>query len=329
VPGQVATTLSPRLGLPILAAPAVRGFASREPIDLVHAWGIDAVVCAASAFAGDKPIVVTVSDPGISDRDCRALQTVGADRRLVIACAAERVRRRLVERGVPYEACAVVRPGVDFAAIRTVDRHAVRTQLGLSDDANVFVIPPPLDDRDGHYAALWSVLMRWYLDGNARILVPGAGREIATMRRLAEASEDRSVAIFTGRRYPVEQLIVVADWLVIGDRADIPMTAAAWAMAANTITVAPATYATSEILSNDLNARLFKAPNGWRRRAARLCALLDDAPGLAKIREVARGQAYEVFSIRRYCQQTATVYSNVLEQKPAGEGIADPAVVGA
>ncbi len=327
--GERVTVLSRRLGLPVFAAPGIRSFGGAQGVDLVHAWGVDAAVAARSAFTGDKPIVVSVFDPGIGDRAVRILRTLDDGTKLAIACATERVRRRLVERGVRLEQCVVLRPGVDFAALRTVDRGEWRRRLGLAEDAIVFCTPPPLPGRDGHLAVLWAVFMRRYLDERVRLVIPGAGHEIARMRRLAEASECPEIAVFTGRRHPVEQLIAASDWLVMGDVDDRPMTAAAWALAASRPIVAPATYATSEILSHELNALLFKAPSEWRRRAARMCPLFADAPLLSKIREVGRGQAYQVFSVRRCVQQHARLYENLLAGHEAGAGITDPAVVSA
>ena len=50
-------------------------------------------------------------------------------------------------------------------------------------------------------------------------------------------------------------------------------------------------------------------------------------PEGARRTETARGQAYEVFSVRAAIDHTERVYANVLAGKPAAEGVADTAVV--
>jgi len=297
-------------------------------IDVVCTWGPVALLTAAT-LRSRRPLLTVVFDPGIADAHVRKIRTVGDDPGVVVICAAQRVRRRLVERGVPLDACVVVRPAVDFALIRDTDRAGIRAELGVPDGARLLVLPPLIAGSDGHGAALWGVLMRAYLEESIRLVVPGSGGEITHLRRLAAVSEHAGCVIYPQDRIPFERLCIAADDLVIGDVGEIPMTAAAWAMAAGTLITAPATYATTEILANDLNARLFKAPENWRNRAARLAARLDPASQAAKIREVARGQAYEVFSRRRFVRQFEQVVENLLGRQPPAAGITDPALIGA
>jgi hypothetical protein len=55
---------------------------------------------------------------------------------------------------------------------------------------------------------------------------------------------------------------------------------------------------------------------------------LQDRASLDKAREVARGQAYEVFGLRRCIEQHMQVYENVMSERAPGEGIAESARVG-
>lgn len=297
-------------------------------IDVVCTWGPVALLTAAT-LRSRKPLLTVVFDPGIADAHVRKIRTVGDDPGVAVICAAQRVRRRLVERGVPLETCVVVRPAVDFALIRDTDRAGIRAELGVPAGARLLVMPPPIAGSDGHCAALWGALMRAYLEESIRLVVPGDGGEITRLRRLAEVSEHAGCVIYPPDRILFERLCIAADDLVIGDVGEIPMTAAAWAMAAGTLITAPATYATTEMLANDLNARLFKAPENWRRRAAQLAARLDPVSQAAKIREVARGQAYEVFSRHRYIRQFEQVIENLLGRQSPAAGITDPALIGA
>lgn len=319
----------------VFAAPALRRRIAEGRAEVVHAWGPEALTSAASAVSAAGSafarLAISVFDPGLSDEQVKRLSTVSAQLSsdIAVICAAERVRRRLVERGVPFERCVVVRPGVDFAVIKAVDAPALRAALGIRKEMRWFVIPPPLSRRDGHQAALWAVLMRRYLDEPVHLTIPGTGPRVEELKALAAASRQADTVSFSGETQRFEELCVAADDLVLGDVDEIPMTAAAWAMAGSTLISAPATYATTEMLANDLNGKLFKAPDGWRRRAARLAARLDPAPDAAKVREVARGQAYEVFSRRRFVRQVDTVYTNLVENRAPADGIGDPAMVGA
>ncbi|HRX86134.1 MAG TPA: glycosyltransferase [Phycisphaerae bacterium] len=327
-------TRSPRS--PLLTTPALRRHMTDHNVAIVHAWGSDALAPAAAAVASGGAggahtprLVTTVFDPAVTDDHVRLIRTICTATPTAVICAAERVRRRLVERGVPYEHCVVVRPAVDFSAIKAVDAHALRAALTIRPEMRWFVIPPPLPGRDGDCAALWAVLMRRYLDEPVHLTIPGTGPRIERLKALTAVSGHHGSVTFCGDAHRFEELCVAADDLILGDISEIPMTAAAWAMAGNTLISAPATYAISEILANDLNAKLFKAPENWRRRAARLAARLDHPPDAAKIRDVARGQAYEVFSRRRFARQVEQVYTNLAENKPPAEGIGDPALVGA
>lgn len=327
-PGESIRTLASSGTPAMLRAPKLQRLAESIDARIVLTWGMGGLA-AAGALPRDRCVIHSVFDPGISDQHVKLLRTVAERVTLAVACSAERVRRRLVERGVPFERCVVVRPAVDFAEISRVNRDEVRRSLDVPEDARLFVIPPPCAASDGHVAVLWAVTMRRYLDESVRLVVPGTRPEVQRIRHYASVSGRSDTVIYSGNRLPFEQLCVAADDLVIGDLTEIPMTAAAWAMAGNTLITAPATYATTEMLANDLNARLFKGPEGWRNRAAKLAAVLDPTDQRPRITEVARGQAYEVFSLRRFARQFEQVIDNLLAEKPPGKGISDPALVDA
>jgi hypothetical protein len=149
------------------------------------------------------------------------------------------------------------------------------------------------------------------------------------LQRLAIASGRADAVTLVDERVAFEDLCLAADDLLIGDLGEVPMGAVAWAMAGRTRIHAAATYATAEMLAHDLNAGLFKAAENWRQRAAQLAGLLDPSPADNRRTEAARGQAYEVFSLRRFAQQVVRVYDNIINQDSPAEGIADSATVGA
>ena len=314
-----------RLGFAALAAPAVRRLARQRQADVIHAWGPRAALAARAAWPDHRPLAVTIFDPDLTHRDVRMLRTVAASRRFAVACAAARVRQRLVERGLPLPACALIRPAVDFAALTAARAGNLRRDLGLPDDARL-VLTPPLSNPAGQTVAVWSVLVRSYLGEPWRIVVPGQSAALRRLRWLSKTSVYEQMVWLTGDRWPFEGLVAVADYLVLGGTTDTSMTAVAWAMAAGVPVISPATCAVSEFLADDVNAVLFQAPPIWRQTGTRICALYDRTANLPRIRETARGQAYQLFSVRRFADQHRRLYRNLLDDRPAADGILDPAV---
>ena len=86
-------------------------------------------------------------------------------------------------------------------------------------------------------------------------------------------------------------------------------------------------YATAELLAHQHNALLFK-PDTPRRMAIRAAATIGDLEGVAELKDTARGQAYEVFGVRRCIDQYARLYDNLIAGRDPGDGIADSASVG-
>ena len=324
----VSTTLARRrLWLPALAGPAIRAQCARDAVDVVHAWGVDAAAAARAALPADKPLAVTIYDPGLDQRGVRVLRAVTQNARVAVVCSAERVQRRLVEQGVPAEAGVLLRPAVEFAAIEAVDREGLRAELNLPPEAMVALTPEADHARFGQFAALWSIMMRWYLDAKVRVIVPGVSPEHERLRRLVAQSEPAEVGVFPGNRYRFEELCRVANYLVLGAAGDVSTTAIGWAMAASVPVIAPATYATTELLSADLNGILFQAPDSPARTGAAICALYDKTDNLARIKEVARGQAYEILGLSRAVRQHRQLYENLLGGVAPGTDITDPAVM--
>ena len=102
----------------------------------------------------------------------------------------------------------------------------------------------------------------------------------------------------------------------------------AWAMAADTLVIGTATYAVAELIANRVNGLLFKQTPG-RRMVPDIAPLLrGDRSSHVKLKEAARGQAYEVFGLRRCVEQTMQLYENLLAGENAEHNINDPAMTG-
>lgn len=314
-----------RAGLAVWSGPALRAICERLRIDLIHAWGVDSAA-AAKAARPDHPMALTVFDPGLSGRDIRVIRTVAASTKMGVTCAADRVRRRLVERGVPFESCALIRPAVDFAVVSAARSLPIRKSLGIAQEAMVVLTPPPDRDAYGHLPALWSVLVRSHLPGAVRLIIPETSPTQRRIERLVKTCEHPRSIVFSRERFCFEDLLSIADFFVIPATGDMAVTSLGWAMASSVPIIAAADYSVAEILSNDLNSVLFKIPNHWTRTGFHLCKLYQKQRDWRRLTEVARGQAYEVFGLRRCVRQTAQLWENLIAGKSVADGITDPAI---
>lgn len=327
LPGIDVIPAPRKLGLPALAAPTIRSLNQAKSFDLIHAWGAPSAAAARAALSATSPLIISIFDPGLSASDMRILLTVQSAGPCFFACSTERVRRRLVEQGINFESCAVVRPGVDFKIIREAKDQDMRAKLGINRDCLVAITSDPPTRRGGHRSALWAATMYAHLGEDVRLLVPGHSSDCADLEKLAANAESPETIVFTGSCHRFEELLTAADVLIFGGVDDVSTTAIAWAMASGVTVVSPAIYSVAELLSNDLNGMLFKAEDKWTRRGRQICSRLNQARQANKLREVARGQAYEVFSVRRSVDQHRQLYDNVLSGAAPSNNITDPATV--
>jgi glycosyltransferase involved in cell wall biosynthesis len=239
-----------------------------------------------------------------------------------VGCSSELVRRRLIENGVQPDHCAVIRPGVDFQRLNQLRRQPLRETLGISREHKVIIVPPLPSGEGGAFEAFWAGALLNHLDGNMRVLIPGNSRESRRIARFAAALPTKNALVRSD--LPFEELLVHAEVLVAGGHEDASTTAIAWAMAAGVPVIAAATRANAELIAHKVGGLLYK-PSREGSDAPSIVRLLKDEPGQLKAKEVASGQAYEVFGLRRYVEQHAKLYDNLLQGKPAPDGIEDPA----
>jgi hypothetical protein len=322
--GRVVYNVPRRAGLDVLAAPAVRRFLDAERIDLVHAWGRAA---AAAARAADRPLVGELFDPLRASRDVKVLRALARPKGFAVACAAEIVRRRLIEGGLAPELALLLRPAADFARINEWKRGPLRRQLGLSANDRAVVLAEAAAHADGPMDAFLAVAMLNTVSGNLRFLVQRGGPGPERLARLANNLPIPPTLICADGHVAIEKMIAISDVLIVPVRGDASTTAIAWAMAAGVPVIGSAVYAVAEMISSGVNGLLFKQTPRKSMTVA-IAKLLQDTEALAKVREVARGQAYEVFGLRRYVDQHLRLYENVLAAAPPSQGIADPARAG-
>ncbi len=305
-----------------LAAPLIARFVDRKSIDLVHAWGANAA--AAARAATPKPLVIEVFDPVLATREAKRLRTLARPKGFAIVCSCEIVRRRLIESGMMPELCVVIRPGIDFGWINHCRRGRLRDELGVAKGDKLVILPEPVSRESDSFEVFWAAALLNHLQGGIRCIVPGVSREQARIARYASTMPSRATIVSPGDRYPFEELMAISDVLIVAARGDVSTTSVAWAMAAGAAVIGSANYSVTELIAHKVNGLLYKQFPG-KRMVGTLFRLLQDSESLARVREAARGQAFEVFGVRRCVDQHVQVYENVLNGVAPGEGIVDSA----
>ncbi len=324
--GRTRVPVVPRVpGAAWLSAPCLRPFLESRAAPLVHAWGLHAAAVARAA--SDRPLLVELFDPRLSARELKLLRTLSRPRGFAVVCSSATLRRRLIEGGVAPEVCVVIRPGVDFSLVVPQRRRKLREALGILREQTALIAPPAVDRTGGTFEAFWAAELANYIRPGVRVILPGDTREVRRIRRLEATLPTTDVLLTPGNAYPFEELIAAADVLVMAAQGDCSTTAIAWAMAANVAVVGVADYSIAEIVAHNVNGLLFKPVPG-ESRAIAVVRLLQQRDRLAKVRETARGQAYEVFGLRRCIDQHAQLYENLLSGAAPTSGITDSAVAG-
>ena len=307
-----------------LAALSLGRYLQERRVELVHAWGLGAAAQARSA--GRCPLVVTCFDPGFSRLDAAAIRAVTAHPQpLAIACASQRVCRKLIEQGVPPNVCVVLRPAVDFGRIAAAQRGPLRQQMGIGRGDFLVVLPESAGRFEAHLEAAWAVLSSAGRDPTLKLCLPLGQAERDRIRSAAAASLGPDAAVCPTTCPDFEDLISVADALLFAPKGDASVTSVAWAMAASTVVIGSADYSLAELIAHKQNGLLFKG-GSEAEGIIRIAPLLADRPAQAACVQTARGQAYEVFGLKRFIDQHVRLYDNVLSGRPAAEGIDDSAV---
>ena len=309
----------------LACVPGLRQLHGRESIELVHAWDGLAGATARAAHPG-LPVALSVDDPADAARVGRWWRSSESRSPDALLCPTEIVRRRLIEYAVPPERVVVIRPGVDFGLINRVDRPGVRSRLRLDGKGPVLVTPGPAADGAGQREVVWATALLQQMWPNIRVLLPGRSREQQRMIRFVRSFRQPQILVCTGDAYAGWELLCCADFCISGAQRDVSTTLLAWAMAAGVPIVAPAVHAITELIADHHNGLLCKTGLP-RLLAARVMMMLDDAALARRLAETARGQAFDVFGMRRFVDQHLRLYDNLLSGRPAASGITDSAIL--
>lgn len=312
-------------GVNWLAAPALRHFLAHHPCDIIHAWGPDAAAVACMVIPPSTRLTYSAFDPSVAHDHRKLLTTIADERLAAVICSAQTVERRIVECGIPKEKCVIIRPGIDFARINAAKTGLLRSKAGLRAGERMIIMPPPQKHDAGEENIFWAVTMCRYLDDSIRLVVPGRSNRQQQIVARARRLQFRQYVIDPPMDIPVEELIAVADLFITAPKRDTSSTAIAWAMAASVPVVATAVYANAEMLAHKVNGRLVKPADG-RFMALALVPHIAHSDDAIRMADAARGQAFQVFSMRRCNDQHLRLYENLLADRIPADGITDAAL---
>lgn len=311
-----------------LAAQAGRLALGSRAFDVVIAWGMQAA-CMARPMFPKTPLLIGLHDPNVKDSALKWLRQFEPRPSWGIACGSDLLRRRLVEGGVPLGACSVIRPGVDFTRLNQFRRTQAQTrrQLGVEPQDRLILLPP-MDGHPAHVASFYGARIAARLYGRMRVLLCG---DTPTSRNLMDLDhhlpqDEAPSLLLPAPAFPVEAAISLADVLVVSDPRDISTTMLAWAMAARTAILSPATHAVTELIAHKVNGLLYN-PRQYGNASPAVAALLRDTGALHQAKEAAHGQAFDVFRLQRHLEQLRQAVENLLNGRAVGHAISDAALV--
>lgn len=293
------------------------------PIGLIHAWDAEAASTAAAATRHHSVPLLVHLHASPNRRQVKKLRGIAKECGASFLCSCQIIRRRLIEGGVDNDRCVVVRPGVDFGAITHWKQSPGKAGLGADRD-DLVVVLGDADPSDRLEALVGIIIHQQLRRTRIRVvLLPGV-RDVDRLRDFAHDMAHKDVVWPAPSEMPREQIIALADVLVLVPRGDISTTEIAWAMASRTAVVGTADYAITELIAHKLNGLLIKRDPD-RSIAPAIARVLAEREAMASGVETAHGQAFDVFSVRRFVDQVTAVYENVLAGRPPAEGVVDSA----
>lgn len=301
-------------------SPGLKALGQSQTFDLIHAWGPRAATLCAAMIPG-RPMVATILDPVLADEAGKRLRAVSAG----VIAGSQVVRRRLIERGVAPESVVVIRGPVDFAAINQARNDGVR-ELLVQKQPPVVLMCGPASRQGDQYTGLWAAAIVSKVLPGLRVILPYESPERVRLQAFVRDVGISDMLILPPADWPWSKLVACADAFFVTAASDTIVDPIAWAMAGGVPILGTAVRSVAELLADRSNALLCK-PGEPRALAAKLLTVLEDVALRRQITEVARGQAYEVFSTRQFVENHRQVYENVLQGRPTADQVRDTAMV--
>ncbi|MBI5762785.1 MAG: glycosyltransferase family 4 protein [Planctomycetes bacterium] len=320
--GQRPTPTPRRVLAELNWSPGLGRAARRDGANLVHTWGIDAVRTAAARLKG-MPLILTINDPLQTREAAKWIRALPAG--ATVVAGSQIIRTRLLTAGLSPERVVVIRGGVDFSAINDARKSGERAAL-VGESGPVVLMHGPASMGGGQYVGLWAAAIVAQIHRGIRVILPYDSTETARLRRFVASIRMEHMLVLPESRWTWSRLAACADVFCAPAIEEINTEPLAHAMAAGVVIVGSAVRSVAEIIADRHNGLLCKAGEA-RVLAARLLTAIEDVELRRKVTDTARGQAYEVFSVRAFAENYHRVYENVVASRPAGEGISDTAMV--
>ena len=286
-----------------------------SPADIVHTWGPHAL--AAAVILNTKRIHTPGDSP--SARSLRWIRAVMAYRDLHVICPTATLHRTCTERGMEFDRCHLIRPGVDYSRIRRRRDHALRASLGFEDSDRVLLLAGESNPAAGHLPALWASAILHVLDPKYRVLAWGRGGESHRLEHFAKGQQQPKLLSVAEKRLArtldFEDLLPAADFILATPVRPIATLPVSIAMAAALPIIATTSYTIGELLE-DRHTALLAPPGSPRALARRVLDLANDTNLQWSISDMARTEAYEYFTMTRFIQQHREVYRQLHSNSP-------------
>lgn len=291
-----------------------------EQFDLVHAWGMSALLATALAHAGRTCFSFTTF-PTLAQ--LKWLRAVMAYRNVQVICPTSTMHRFCIERGVPIERCHLIRPGVELGKVNRRRDAKLRLALGLSDSDHALLMPGESTRTADHVTGVWATSILNHLEPRYRLLVWGRGDRVRQLVRFAEQQKQPHLLILAEQRLrrsvEFDELLPAADTVLISANGSVSTLPIAICMAAGLPIVSTVTSEVAELLE-DRHTALMVPRSSSRSIAQRVMDLQADKNAQWSLADMAKTEAFEYFAHSRFVNQYRTLISQTL----AGETVAVP-----
>jgi glycosyltransferase involved in cell wall biosynthesis len=234
------------------------------------------------------------------------------------------LRSRLITAGEAPERIVVIRGPVDFGAINRARQENTRQAL-LGDARPILLLSGPPSKSGGQFLGIWAAAVLKQVYRDLRVIMPYASPEARRLHRFAHSTRIPNLLAIPDAHLTWPQLLACADVFVVPAADEVCTEPISTAMAAGVVVVGTAVRSVAELIGDRHNGLLCK-PGQPRLLAGRILAALEDHDLRRRVTEVARGQAYEVSSVRAFVDNYARLHQNVLAGKAPGDGVHDTAM---
>jgi glycosyltransferase involved in cell wall biosynthesis len=283
--------------------------------DVICVWGLTAL--AAAIIAGHRRMLFC-PDRFMGPRSLRWARSLMALGDVHMICPTAGQQRLAVQRGIPFDRCHVIRPGVDFGRLKRKNPE-LRRQLGLADTDFVVLAPGESTVATAHELAMWAIGILHVLDPAYKLVVWGRGTHAGPSAGLSRQLRKQQMLKFAqpllGRSVDYEDLLAIADMCLITAGSAVPTLPIITTMAAGVPIVSTVTFLLAELLE-DRHTALMVPQRSPRALAQRVLDLRGDPSLRWKIADTARAEAYEFFPMTRMLDQYRRVYRQMIGAKP-------------